>query len=148
MAYCFPEAGEFVRGGLTEKQQEGRRLLMKQELGPKDKAIRKETNRLSRVFADIDDDHKAVAKQLIQNAAFVSVTLKDLQDLINTNGAVEEYDNGGGQTGTRISPAMQSYTKLIANYNAVIKQLISLLPADKKQAAKLSTDPMAQFLNS
>lgn len=76
----------------------------------------------------------------------MTITLQELQADINKNGSIEGYDNGGGQSGRRISPAAQQYTKLIANYNAVIKQLVALLPGGEKETARMQSDPMADYL--
>lgn len=113
----------------------------------KDDRVLAEQKRLSKVFKHIEKDKRELCAGLIQNASFCVVTLTDLQRQINEEGAVTDYNNGGGQSGKRISPAVQIYTKLVANYNAIMKQLISLLPAEEKAVARLETDPMREFLN-
>lgn len=114
----------------------------------KDTLISEEEARLTGIFSGIGSDQAAVCTELIRNAAFMAVSLRDLQDLLNDGGYVEPYQNGPNQSGTRIAPAAQIYTKLIANYNAVIKSLVALLPEGDKEAAKAEADPMAVFLSS
>lgn len=106
-----------------------------------------EIERLSNIFKNIDADKAALVKELIQNAAYSAVTLRELQKNITEHGAIQEYNNGGGQSGMRISPALQAYTKLIATYNGIIKQLVGLLPKSEQELARISSDPMADFLN-
>lgn len=113
-----------------------------------DEKISMEIDRLNSIFDNIAEDKKSLCSQLIQNAAFMAISLKELQEDMNKKGMVEEYQNGPNQSGTRISPSAQIYTKMIANYNAVIKQLIALLPSSDKLPAKTATDPMALFLGS
>ena len=111
--------------------------------------IKRERTRLSKVIDDLPDDKKTVAKGLIDQLAFIAVTLNSLQEEIIAMGATQAYDNGGGQSGQRISPAAQLYTKLVANYNALSKQLVALFPAGEGRAnAKTALDPMVAFLNS
>jgi predicted TIM-barrel enzyme len=112
----------------------------------KDQSINDEFDRLSKIFSNIDIDKRGVALNLIQNAAFMAVSLRDLQDIIRVNGWISTYDNGGGQGGERVSPAAQQYAKMVATYNSTIKTLLDLLPKGDRDAARAQADPMAAFL--
>ena len=94
----------------------------------KNKKIKKELSKLNKIFKDIPEDKKNVVKGLIENAAFMGVTLKDLQDLINSKGYTEEYQNGEHQKGIKKCPEVEIYNTMIKNYTNVIKQLMELLP--------------------
>lgn len=94
----------------------------------KDKRIEEEENRLSLFYADVDETQKAIVTPLIKNAAFMKITLEDLQKQINEEGAVDEYQNGEGQFGRKQSAALQSYNSLIKTYNQTTKLLFSQLP--------------------
>ncbi|MBR2752792.1 MAG: hypothetical protein IKE02_03640 [Lachnospiraceae bacterium] len=113
---------------------------------PKNKEISDEVKRLSDIFADISADKRALVKNLIQNAAYMAVKLRELQELIDQDGLIEHYDNGGGQTGNKIGSAVQIYQKMLPSYNQVIKTLAGMLPSGEKDAAIRSADPMAEFL--
>lgn len=106
-----------------------------------------EIKRLSQIFENIDKDKKQLCDKLIQNAAFMAVSLGDLQDQIETDGWVEEYQNGANQKGRKPGSAAQLYTKLINNYRQVIGDMIKLLPKDEQELARLTSDPMADFLS-
>src|SRR5574344_730092 len=106
-----------------------------------EKAIKKEKAKLNKVYKNVDDDKYHTVEQLMNNAAFLSVQLLNLQEMINANGAIETYDNGGGQTGTRMSPAVVSYNKLLTNYNTVVKTLLAVNPDAQK-----ADDGFADFL--
>ena len=112
----------------------------------KDQRINDEFDRLSKIFSNIDIDKRGVALNLIQNAAFMAVSLRDLQDIIRVNGWISTYDNGGGQGGERVSPAAQQYAKMVATYNSTIKTLLDLLPKGDRDTARAQADPMAAFL--
>ena len=101
----------------------------------KEKRIEEELLRISLYFEDIDENRKAVIKPLIQNSAFMKITLDDLQDQIASSGVVEHYQNGANQSGMKQSAALQSYNSLVKNYAAVTKTLFSLLPSMKRTAA-------------
>ena len=98
----------------------------------KEKRISDEIKRISELFEEVDANQRAAAIPLIQNAAFMKVTLEDLQEIINTEGVTETYQNGANQHGVKQSATLQSYNSLIKNYAAVIKTLSSLLPPEKK----------------
>lgn len=90
--------------------------------------IRKETNRLKRIFKGLEKDAMSSVLSLINNAAFMSVTLEDLQKTINEEGAVSEYQNGENQWGTKKSPEVEIYNTMVKNQMAIIRQLTDLLP--------------------
>lgn len=113
----------------------------------KDERVKAEMGKLKKTFEDLDLDSRKmqVAESLIKNAAFMAVTLEDLQEEINKNGVVSTYQNGENQWGTKQSPEAQTYISLINRYNSVMKQLIDLLPEEKHRDAK---DVFDEFVNS
>lgn len=92
---------------------------------------KKEFTRLKKIFADIPKDKKDTVVSLIQNAAFMTITLEDLQNAINENGVLSEYQNGENQWGTKKSPEIEIYNTMIKNYSSIVRQLTDLLPDDK-----------------
>lgn len=110
--------------------------------------ISAEMKRLNKIFKNIDVDKRNLCANLIQNAAFIAVSLQDLQEQIKADGWIEEYQNGENQHGKKPGSASQVYTKLISNYNAVIRELVKLLPSSDKELARIASDPMADFLTS
>ncbi|MDD4780348.1 MAG: hypothetical protein PHT02_07070 [Tissierellia bacterium] len=94
----------------------------------KQKLVKKEMLRLKRIFKDMEKDKWDTALSLIKNAAFMTVTLEDLQETINREGAVSEYQNGENQWGTKKSPEVEIYNTMIKNHMTIIKQLSDLLP--------------------
>lgn len=106
-----------------------------------------EVKRLNQIFANIDKEKKDLCKKLIENAAFMSVSLQDLQKTIKEDGWVEEYQNGANQKGKKTGSAAQLYIKLSNNYRQVIADLVKLLPRSEQELARMSSDPMLDFLN-
>lgn len=101
----------------------------------KENRINEELERLNSFFISIDGNQRAAVTPLIQNAAFMKVTLEDLQAGINADGATDEYQNGANQYGVKQSATLQAYNSLIKNYANVIKTLAQLLPPEKKKPA-------------
>jgi hypothetical protein len=111
---------------------------------PKDERIAKETARLRRLFKNIPKDTLRIVESLIQNAAFMAVTLADLQATINRDGLVSEYQNGENQYGTKKSPEADIYNTMIKNHASVLRQLTDLLPADAAKPQEV--DPLQRLL--
>ena len=98
----------------------------------KEERIIAELERLTERFEVVDGNQRAIVGPLLQNAAFMKVTLEDLQERINEEGVTEIYQNGANQQGIKQSATLQSYNSLIKNYASVIKTLAQLLPPEKR----------------
>ena len=94
----------------------------------KDYFIKCEIKRLKKIFENLSQDASAVAEKLIENAAFMAVSLNELQGLINEHGYTEEYQNGANQSGIKKSSEVEIYNTMIKNFNTTMKQLIDMLP--------------------
>lgn len=93
----------------------------------KDKRISKEIERLNDIFKNLSDDKKKLAKSIIDNVAFMTVTLEDLQVAINEKGVVETYQNGANQFGVKESSEVKIYNTMIKNHTTSINKLVELL---------------------
>lgn len=96
----------------------------------KEARIYTEIKRLNGLFKMIDPKMKKLVKSLIENAAFMTITLEDIQKDINSKGYTEEYQNGENQWGTKKTPEADLYNTMIKNHTSVMKQLTDLLPKD------------------
>ncbi len=110
-----------------------------------DDRISNEIKRLNRILTKVDAKTKKAVSSLIENAAFMSVTLEDLQKFINKNGVTSEYQNGENQWGTKKSPEVEIYNVMIKNHMTVMKQLTELLP---KKTQKDTSDGFEAFVNN
>ena len=107
----------------------------------KENRIEAELKRISRYFESVAENQRAVVSPLLQNAAFMAITLEDLQEQINSEGVVDTYMNGKNQYGVKQSATLQSYNSLIKNYAAVIKTLSGLLPPEPKVPLSIKWEP-------
>ena len=78
--------------------------------------IQKEAKKIKRIFKDLDENKKKLVDPLIEKAAFMSVTLDELQETINN----------------------EIYLNMSKNYAAIVKQLTELVPAAKRKNSKLA----------
>lgn len=103
----------------------------------KEQRIKTELDRLEILFEKVDENKKTILASLLQNAAFMRITLEDLQEIINAEGVTDEYQNGANQRGIKQSATLQGYNALIKNYTIVIKALIQLLPPEERKTASI-----------
>ena len=117
---------------MEEEQQEMREKISGQELIDKNKKIRKETQKLKKLFKDLTDSKKKMAEKLIENASFMSITLDELKEDIKLYGVKETYVNGKDQFGFKESIESKTYNTMVKNYMNIVKQLNDMLPEEKK----------------
>lgn len=109
----------------------------------KEERVKKELKTLKKLTEGLSASKLAVALPLIEQAAFMRITLADLQTEINEMGCVEEYKNGREQQGFKVTAALQAYNSTVKNYAAVCERLDRILPAStggSKLAALLGDD--------
>ena len=94
--------------------------------------INKEIKRLKELFKNMDENKLKLAEKLIENAAFMSVTLDELKEYIRDNGVKEGYCNGENQYGYKESVESKNYNTMIKNYMNIIKQLNDMMPESQK----------------
>lgn len=98
----------------------------------KERKIRKETRRLLKVFEGLEPNKLETVEALIDRAAYITVSLQELEEQLNRDGWVEKYCNGRLQSGLKKSAAAEVHISLTKNLNAIMKQLLDLVPPAQK----------------
>ena len=109
----------------------------------KEKNIKQEINRIKKLYKEFPKDKTKVLEGLINEAAFIKVSLEELRENLLTNGFTEVFEQGE-QRFNRERPEVKIYTTFIQRYSNVMKQLIDLLPPEVK---KEESDELLEFLN-
>lgn len=117
---------------MEEEKSNLREKLSGQALIEKNQKIRKETNKLKKLFKELQNNKKKMAEKLIENASFMSITLDELKEDIKLYGVKETYVNGKDQFGFKESIESKTYNTMVKNYMNIIKQLNDMLPAEKQ----------------
>ena len=94
--------------------------------------INREKKRLQELFKDLDPNKLKTCQALIDRAAFITISLQDLEEQLNETGWVEEYQNGENQSGRKKAAAADVHISLTKNLNAIVKQLLELVPPAQK----------------
>ena len=128
------------RGGRGVEGISERRVKNKEGcvLGRRER-VEGEIKRLLGIFEPgLDDNVLKVMTPLIRNTAYITVVIDELHDEINKSGFIEEYNNGGGQSGVKESV----HVKLHKDYSKLQKEnircLVDYVPAAKKEDSMLS----------
>lgn len=108
-----------------------------------DSRIQAEERRLSKNFKALDEKRKAATQGLIRRAAFMRVSLEDLEEELNTHGFTEWFSQGDQDPYLRERPTSKVYCTLNAGYQKIIKQLTDLLP--KEDPGPQGGDSFDQF---
>lgn len=116
--------GFIMRWGFSKKGNDN--MAKKKEL-TKEERIKAEKDRLEKIYKALPEKEYKTALKLIDNVAFMSVTLEDLMAIINNDELVKTTINAS-QTFMKEHPALTSYNKMYANFLKGIQQLSSLLP--------------------
>ena len=102
----------------------------------KDALIKKEVTKLTNIFKNLSTGTINSITILINEAAFMSVSLSELRKIINEKGYTEIYQNGENQKGVKKSAEVDIYNSLIKHYMAIMKQLLELLPKSEVAVAE------------
>ena len=94
--------------------------------------INREKKRLAEIFKDLEPNKLSTCAALIDRAAFITVSLEDLELQLNETGWTEYYQNGENQSGMKKAAAADVHISLTKNLNAIIKQLLDLVPPAQK----------------
>ena len=110
----------------------------------KQKRIKKEINRLKKLFKEIDENKKKLVQTTIEDVAFLTVTMQDLRENIVREGTTVTYKNGENQYGTKQSPDAQLYLQMSQKQTQAMKILIDCMP--KTPASTVKDDGFDDFV--
>ena len=111
----------------------------------KEKLIKAEINRLKRIYKKIGSDRMNLAIGAIQRAAFLRVSLQELEDDLNERGYTEKFQQGNQEPYDRKRPNAETYKAFYDSYLKTIKQLTDMLP---KEEQKPDVDEFDEFIMS
>lgn len=109
----------------------------------KEKQIKKEIRKLRRLFKNLPKDKMKAADGLIQEAAFMKVTLEETRYIIDHEGIIERFEQGK-QKFLREHPATKVYNTMINRYASVCKQIFDMIP--DPDAGKAAEDELMAFV--
>lgn len=118
-------------------------MSKKQKLS-KDTLVKREIGRLTKLFTDIERNRRLTAKGLIEEAAYMRITLQELKKEIDKHGPIDEMSQGDYSI-LREHPALKSYNTMVQRYTNIIDKLTNLHPKEGKVVEE--DDGFADFIN-
>ena len=103
----------------------------------KEDVISQTYRKFKKFFKILDKDRLEFADKLCKKAAFMDVTLDELQAQVAEEGPVITAVNGNGFEVRMDNPAIKAYNVMFKDYSVVMKQLIDLLPEGTEEADEL-----------
>ena len=95
---------------------------------------KKELAKITKIYKNLPKDKLEIAKKLIARAAYMLVSLEDMEKKISEEGLVVKMPQGSYEI-ERAHPLLQPYNAMVKNYNATIKQLDDFLPSTETETA-------------
>lgn len=123
-------------------------MTTKKEL-TKDERINKEERRLRRIYKDIPKDKLATVDGLIPRAAYMRITLEDMEKDLDENGFVELFTQSEKtEPYEKERIVARHYQQTNKSYQAISKQLSDLIPRqDGNNSNKPSSDGFNDFVD-
>ena len=109
----------------------------------KEAMIKKELKKIKSIYKDLDLKRKKNAESLMNSAAFMAVSMMELEHIINLKGYTEEYQNWANQRGIKKCSEVEIYNNLAKNYLSYVKQLDDML---QKAGGQTKSDELIDFL--
>ncbi|MGQ8855372.1 hypothetical protein [Bacillus sp. SRB_8] len=113
-------------------------MAIKKEL-TKEERVKKEINRLKRIYKDMPKDTLLVVEGLIVEAADLRVRLEDIRKDLDENGYDEMFSQSENQDPyERERPQARRYISMNKNYQSIMKQLGDYVPKIPPEPKKKS----------
>ncbi|MBJ8106016.1 MULTISPECIES: hypothetical protein [Bacillus cereus group] len=120
-------------------------MAIKKELTKEDR-VKKEINRLKRIYKDMPKDTLMVVEGLIVEAADLRVRLEDIRKDLDENGYDEMFSQSENQDPyERERPAARRYIAMNKSYQTIMKQLGDYIPK-KTVETKPQSDGFEEFV--
>lgn len=97
----------------------------------KEQKIEAEVKRLTQIFKNADSKKLDTVKGLIDECAFMRITLGELREAIDQNGTIDEMPQGEYSI-IRESPYVKTYHTMVQRYTTASEKLLGLLPKDER----------------
>lgn len=92
---------------------------------------------MKEIYSELSPNQKVICYSMLEEAAFLKVTLEELKLEISENGTVDEYQNGANQYGKKISANLQSYNSTLKNYFVLLEKIVKMFPIGGEKASGL-----------
>ena len=112
----------------------------------KDKRIKSEIKRLNAIYSALSKKEQSVIEGLVRRAAYMRVTLEDMEADLDANGYVELFTQSDKcKPYERERPIARSYNAMNKNFLGIMKQLTDYV--EKEPPKDPAKDEFENFVN-
>ena len=97
-----------------------------------------ELAKMEKIYGDLSPEQKVICFSMLEEAAFLKITLENLRAEITENGTTDEYKNGANQYGMKVSASLQSYNSTLKNYFVLMEKIVKMFPLPAEKSAELA----------
>ncbi|MCE0775449.1 hypothetical protein LWF11_13115 [Clostridioides difficile] len=108
----------------------------------KEKKIKQEVSRLKKNYKDLEKEKNKILDGLVNEAAFLKISLEETREILIREGLTEIFKQGK-QEFERERLQVKIYLNFMKLYTSVMRQLIDIIPSDKKQEEE---DKLIEFI--
>lgn len=105
-----------------------------------------EREMLAEMIAKAPAEKQKALQSIADHVAFVKIKLDEAKKQCEKAGIVIEYNNGGGQSGTRENPLIKSYANLLKLYLTGMTQILNAIPENEEQPQATAATPLEVIL--
>jgi hypothetical protein len=118
-------------------------IKKKKEMAKEDR-IFKEITRLNAIYKDLSEKEKDAIDGLIKRAAYMRITLEDMEADLTLNGFVEKFSQSDKtEPYEREQPVARLYNTINKNYQTIMKQLTEFVD---REPPKQESDGFDEFV--
>jgi hypothetical protein len=122
--------------------------MAEKKIKTKEERIKSEKSRLNKIYKDIEEKRKNTVQGLIERAAYMRVSIEDMEKDLDENGFTEWFQQGENQKPyQRKRPIADMYNQMNNSYQKCINQLTNLLPKDDAKPV-IKSDGFDDFVDS
>ena len=105
-----------------------------------------EREMLAEMIAKAAPEKQKALQSIADHVAFVKIKLDEAKKQCEKAGIVIEYNNGGGQSGTRENPLIKSYANLLKLYLTGMQQILNAIPESEEAPQEKAATPLELIL--
>ena len=131
---------------MTPHPKKGGGDLKKKDLS-KEERIKREIKRLNKIYTSLTDKQRDIIEGLIKRAAFMRVTLEDMEADLDQNGFTEMFTQSEDvEPYERERPMARLYNTINKNFQGIMKQLMDFVSKDLPKPESEKKDEFDKFL--
>lgn len=92
---------------------------------------------MKEIYGELSPEERIICFGMLEEAAFLKVTLEGLRAEIEADGCTDEYKNGANQFGRKVSASLQSYNQTLKNYYVLMEKITKMFPLGATEKMEL-----------